>query len=365
MSGIQLSIYKKILYLLIVWVLSIFFILVFTEISISFLKNDWSEAEEINVIKNKKISYNIDNLYKSNKKIVTYERNNFGLRDNCNDPSRINILTLGGSTTDQRYINLEDTFQFILQEKINRYNNLKICVSNAGIDGHSTYGHILSFSKWFPLIDNLNPDIIMLFVGINDADFVRLKNNKFNLNSNNDLNSFFKNLNITKFILRLRDIYRGINNKEAYANHRKIFYKDSDYSIQKLNKNTKVLVDKNLIRFRRNLKNLIFESKKISKHIICTTQPHRFVLKKNNVISGIPNVFGKVFSGLDYDYSIRKINEIIYQECGSKNVIDLYGKNFVQSDFYDGVHTTAKGSKKIGKILFEEFNKNMYIKFLN
>ena len=67
MSETQLSNKKKYCFFLL-FGFSIFFILILTEISISFLKNNWSEAEEINVIKNKKIIYNIDNLYKSNKK---------------------------------------------------------------------------------------------------------------------------------------------------------------------------------------------------------------------------------------------------------------------------------------------------------
>ncbi len=34
-------------------------------------------------------------------------------------------------------------------------------------------GHLFSFEHWFPLIPGLKPRIILLYIGINDADFFR------------------------------------------------------------------------------------------------------------------------------------------------------------------------------------------------
>ena len=83
---------------------------------------------------------------------------------------------------------------------------------------------------------------------------------------------------------------------------------------------------------------------------ICVTQPHRFVIEKNGQTLGIPSVLGEGFSGLDYDYSIRQLNKVMFDLCG-ENTLDLYGENFLESHFYDGVHTTALGSQKIGNKL--------------
>ena len=66
------------------------------------------------------------------------------MRSNCKNTKDVKILTVGGSTTDQRYINLDSTFQSILESKINQYIDKNICIANAGVDGHTTFGHIYS-----------------------------------------------------------------------------------------------------------------------------------------------------------------------------------------------------------------------------
>ena len=45
---------------------------------------------------------------------ISYSRNAYGLRVNCQNPKSINLVTIGGSTTDQRYIDIENTFSYIL-----------------------------------------------------------------------------------------------------------------------------------------------------------------------------------------------------------------------------------------------------------
>jgi hypothetical protein len=44
-----------------------------------------------------------------------------------------------------------------------------------GVDGHSTFGHIATFDKWFPLIPNLKAKYIISYIGIHDSG---LKNEK-------------------------------------------------------------------------------------------------------------------------------------------------------------------------------------------
>ena len=75
-----------------------------------------------------------------------------------------------------------ETFQEILEYNLSENLNRKICVSNAGVDGHSTYAHLISFDSWFPIIDQLNPDIYLLYVGINDAFFIGDEKNPETLN---------------------------------------------------------------------------------------------------------------------------------------------------------------------------------------
>ena len=95
------------------------------------------------------------------------------------------------------------------------------------------------------------------------------------------------------------------------------------------------------------MKQLLEEIRVLNSKPICVTQPHRYILKNGDQTYGIPNVMGDGFSGIDYDYSIRKLNNVIYDLCGT-NTIDLYNHQFSNSHFYDGIHTTPLGSIEIG-----------------
>ena len=83
---------------------------------------------------------------------------------------------------------------------------------------------------------------------------------------------------------------------------------------------------------------------------ICVTQPHRYVMEKDGKLYGVPDVSGEGFSGLDYDYSIKELNSMIFELCG-EYTLDLYNYNFTGDHFYDGVHSTAQGSIEMGNAM--------------
>ena len=103
---------------------------------------------------------------------VIYTRDRWGLRGTYGKPENIDILTVGGSTTDQRYITEGATWQDVLAENFRR-NGRDVLVANAGIDGRTTFGHQYDFDLWFPKIDRLRPPYVMLYVGLNDMFFDR------------------------------------------------------------------------------------------------------------------------------------------------------------------------------------------------
>ena len=109
--------------------------------------------------------------------------------------------------------------------------------------------------------------------------------------------------------------------------------------------------------FEGKLKDIINTIKDIGSEPICVTQPHRFVVVKSGIRYGFSNIFSKeniAYSGLDFDYSLQEINRRIKKICGNENTIDLYNQTFLDSDFYDFVHTTPKGSTKLGNLIAEK-----------
>lgn len=327
-----------------------------------YFKNDkWANINsKANILYDFNFHYQLAGLYDSDKPFVHYKRNKFGLRDRCKDPSFIKLLTIGGSTTDQRYIPFSSTFQSVLEYNLKEHSNKDFCVSNAGVDGHSTFGHLFSFDYWFPLIPNLKPKYILLYIGINDTDiFNNNPNTGFDSNNLNSIKSILKRSYIINF---LYPVYKKVrygkeNSSMPYLGHFPENYKLNEYVISNLNSLTKKLSARNAELFKQRLLKILSKIQKIGAKPICVSQPHNFTKIVNGKKLGLKNIMANNFSGLDFDYSLLDLNKVMSEVCGI-HFIDLYSKKFKDHFFYDGVHTTARGSEFIGKILAEYFIKN-------
>ena len=101
-------------------------------------------------------------------KTITHSTNRWGLRgDEPPEPwnSFYTILTVGGSTTQCYYLDDHDTWPYRLQEELRRFNP-RVWVGNAGLDGHTTYGHLELMKQ---VVSVIKPKAIVVLVGVNDA----------------------------------------------------------------------------------------------------------------------------------------------------------------------------------------------------
>ena len=338
------------------FLISILVALLLIEVALrAFVKDHgWNVTRQANILRNFEFNYDVSSAYRSATPMVNYVRNDFGLRDDCSHTEKIEILTVGGSTTDQRYVPFESTYQQVLKERFAKEFGSFGCVTNAGVDGHSTWGHIFSFEKWFPLIPNLSPSFVVLYVGVNDADFQR--RNKplagFDIIGSQGIKARLKRFELVQ---QLIPIYRYLKkfdekSRSAYGGHARKSYGLDDYTVSKLSENTVSLVRENTEAFRGRFKRLLKHVKDLGANPICVSQPHRFVSNKGAAKYGVENVFGAGYNGLDYDQSIRALNIVIADLCG-KYFLDLYNYKFYDGDFYDGVHTTGVGSRRIGNAI--------------
>ena len=338
--------------------ISCFLGVAFVEITLRiFNANDpWSKTAEANILRDFQYTYHLGQLYDSDTPSVEYIRDQYGLRDACESPSEIDILTIGGSTTDQRFVTFSSTYQAIMEERLKNFNDSFGCVSNAGLDGHSTWGHLFSFKHWFPLIPGLNPKVILLYIGVNDADFFRSTSPRpgFDTRQRDGLKSFIKSFELVKGLLPIWRLLRqsSDNASAAYAGHVPRQYTHDDFTVNVMNEQTIFLAEQNALAFRSRMQSILDEIYAIDATPLCVTQPHRYVMEKKGVMYGVANILGDGFSGIDYDYSIRELNDVMFNLCG-KNTVDLYNHEFSNSHFYDGTHTTAAGSTEIGKIIAE------------
>jgi hypothetical protein len=100
--------------------------------------------------------------------MATYTRDAWGLRGSAETLKEIDIVTVGGSTTDQRYLDDGTTWQSVAEREL-RAAGRPLVLTNAGVDGQSSVGHAFNFRYWFPLLHGLQPRIVLFYVGINDV----------------------------------------------------------------------------------------------------------------------------------------------------------------------------------------------------
>jgi len=100
----------------------VFFVLIITTELFIFLFFNKTKLDCAYLLCNKTYKYKI-NIYKNNENYeVIYNRDKYGFRDRYKDLENIDVLVLGGSTTDERWLKDEDTWINQLQKKLKIYH---------------------------------------------------------------------------------------------------------------------------------------------------------------------------------------------------------------------------------------------------
>ena len=120
----------------------------------------------------KHLKWNAQEIYRSSTPVlISYTRDQQGYR-NFNPVHRGNrILTIGGSTTDQRFVSDGETWQDEL-ERLNPTSN----VINGGVDGQSALGHLFAIKNWHAIeLKDKQISKVVFYFGINDLRLLALQ----------------------------------------------------------------------------------------------------------------------------------------------------------------------------------------------
>ena len=98
---------------------------------------------------------------------VIQTRNSLGFRGK--DPpadftEHLTVITVGGSTTECFYLSDDRTWPARLEVMLAE-NIPRVWINNAGLDGHSTHGHLHLLDQY---ITSLRPQIVLFLIGLND-----------------------------------------------------------------------------------------------------------------------------------------------------------------------------------------------------
>ena len=93
----------------------------------------------------RKMKRNVSKIYNLEKPYyISNIRDKNGYRSSQDYSNKNIILTIGGSTTAQRFLDEKHTFQNVLSRKLDN----KFAVLNGGVSGQSSLGHLFSIKNW-------------------------------------------------------------------------------------------------------------------------------------------------------------------------------------------------------------------------
>jgi lysophospholipase L1-like esterase len=109
-----------------------------------------------------------NNIVKRLDPVITLTVNSLGFRGAEPPPDfgrYLTIIAVGGSTTRCRFLTDEKTWPAELGNHLGQSFD-KVWINNAGMDGHSTFAHILLMEE---MVLKLQPKVVLFLVGINDS----------------------------------------------------------------------------------------------------------------------------------------------------------------------------------------------------
>jgi lysophospholipase L1-like esterase len=299
---------------------------------------------------------------------IHYSRNKLGFRgtEPTDSISKLtSIICIGGSTTECKFLSDNQTWPWLLEKKL-KGSIQNIWVNNAGIDGHSTFGHLLLLREY---IVKLKPRYIVLLTGVNDVEtekpenFDLINENKIHFSS---LKLFFKSvLNKTEIGSTAFQLYAV---KLAYKKgliHKEVDFKNlpdttltSEYMQQQANQQNKYITG-----YKSRLQEIISICKNNQIIPILLTQPSMYgsftdsstmIRMDNKYIPG----FNNSRNNLLQQTILEMYNDAVRSFSTQTPVIDLAKEMPKNSTFYyDFIHFNKQGAVKVTDILSEEIKK--------
>jgi len=315
--------------------------------------------------------FDVEKLYGGGR--ILYKRDAHGLRGRYESLAAIDILAIGGSTTNEIFIDDDATWTAVIAREFKAAGH-PVTVVNAGVDGQSTIGNLKNFDLWFPKIPGLRARYVLALLGVNDAAVVEsgedvltgplrlskqdrmvdlLRPIRQYLINNSALYALFRNL---RGMLRARDakLIHGTNSYAGTQWRAPSTPPDIERKARELKRG--------LDYYGQRLRELTRRIRDFGAEPIYVTQHRPSYRVRDGRVLGRVGADGKV--DLSEYETLMAVNGRTMAVCRDVKAIciDLASELFFDDgDHYDEVHTSPKGSEKIGKHLFGKFRR-LFIK---
>ncbi len=318
----------------------------------------WIFGENYGVMiipKNIARQFDVEGLYGGGRSVFKRDKN--GLRGRYEDPSKIDILTVGGSTTNEILVTEGKTWSDRLAAEFSA-NGRSVVVVNAGVDGQTTIGHLKNFDLWFPKIPGLKARYVLVYVGINDLVRLYREGHAPKQDRLTESRRLFKQymLNNSALYAFFRNIRGMVRARDARLVHTQENYSGSTWALPEKQPDVDAAERKwavGLDAYGRRLRALIKRIGDFAAIPILVTQSRAGYRLRDGKVWGRLQPDGSVDTGAYLGLSALNRRTMTECEAAKAVCIDLAGELFFEDgDHYDPLHTTPKGSAKIGRYLY-------------
>ena len=334
-------------------------------ITLELVFGDWfhepNRVGRLNLVRDCHKHYDASYLYDGANEI-SYTRDEWGLRGKYSALDDIDIVTLGGSATDQRYVTDGKTWQDVIASEFAKEGR-NVSVVNAGVDGQSTYGHIKDFDWWFPTIPNFKPRYVLFYVTGNDI--YKDQNSEFDDLVNNRPPTWKTHVKERSALYHLASLGMGVYEARHVhkISHRKEPFGSWQWTAQPLVKDHEALCGARAETYRKAIALLAEKTHALGATPIFVTQSlsvYRF--REDGTVEGRER--GEMYdntliNGVDLYYIMKTFWQVTMEECAKANGVCIDAGNEIRwqpGDFYDVIHNTPQGSERLGKYLHEKLS---------
>jgi len=287
---------------------------------------------------------------------ATFTTNNMGFRgDSLISPKpsdEFRIFLVGGSTTENLFIDDAFGFERQIQKKLqSQIQNKTIKVFNAGKSGDASPDHLAMLGQ---RLVHLNPDLIILFPGINDLnrlaagyDYLHypIKSKEVERNWKEDLKFFLSNFQIIRRLINVLNVEEENARKAIFLTTN---YKDKVKEVQSLPLESS-LPDFDISIYERNIESFIGICRIQNIDLLLLSQTFTWDSPEENNLSGshwMVGIGNKRYSEVTLAQRLMEMNQTIIK-LAIKDSVDLLDLNNLipktTEYFYDDCHFNKGG----------------------
>ena len=284
----------------------------------------------------------------------------------------LSILAVGGSTTECFLLSDGRDWPSLLQKLI-KNDFSPIWLNNAGLDGHSTFGHTILLND---IIVNLKPKVVIFLVGANDREREEAGEHTASAIKGplgfSSVEDFIKSASAySEVAAAALNFYRYLRAKFGGLTQQDLDLRTLSHvqsPISNINSVLEPHINKYVPAYEKRLRAMIQAARTAQIDPVLITQPLLFG-EGVDPITGVNLCTLKIdkdMTGLEAWSILKLYNETTIMVGRQENVftIDLAHKLEKNSEyFHDGLHFTNEGSREVAKIIYSELHPYLLQKY--